>query len=69
MWKVIKMHEIIQAAIAVGHAEANRDMATKFDSQNGFRLLSQTIDDLQMANDKLIKEIEKYKAEGTSREQ
>lgn len=55
------MHEVIEAAIAVGRAEANRDMAIKFDSQNSVHLLEQATNDLRTANKKLVKEIKKYK--------
>lgn len=55
------MHEVIQAAIAVGRAEANRDMAIKFDSQNSVHLIEQATNDLRVANKKLVKEIKKYK--------
>lgn len=59
------MHEVIEAAIAVGRAEANRDMAIKFDSQNSVHLIDQATNDLRTANKKLIEEIKKYKVEGT----
>ncbi len=55
------MHEVIEAAIAVGRAEAHRDMAIKFDSQNSVHLLDQATNDLRTANKKLIEEIKKYK--------
>ncbi|KRM74032.1 hypothetical protein [Secundilactobacillus collinoides] len=55
------MHEVIEAAISVGRAEANRDVAIKFDSQNSVHLIEQATNDLRVANKKLVEEIKKYK--------
>ena len=55
------MHEVIEAAISVGRAEAHRDMAIKFDSNDSVSLLDQATSDLRSANKKLVEEIKKYK--------